>query len=126
MRLLLILAILLAFPVLELYVLIRLASVYGWWLALYLLFTTAAGLALIKEERLIVVGRLFNIVQHGHHPMLALLASARRVLAGILLIFPGVISDIIAVVLLLIPIPSGRRQPPANDDVIEGQWRRED
>lgn len=43
MRLLMILAILLAFPLAELYLLVRLAHVCGWWLALYLLFVASAG-----------------------------------------------------------------------------------
>ncbi len=129
---LLIFAILLAFPFIELYVLIRLAAEYGWWVALYLLATASAGWMLIQEEKLAVFGRLIQIVQTGQHPVVALLSSARTLLAGVLLIFPGVISDIIAVLLLLIPTPSGKipkNQPPrtaANDDVIDGEWRRED
>lgn len=126
MRLLLILAILLAFPLLELYLLVRLAAVYGWWLALYLLFTAVAGWLLIQEERLVVFGRLVHILQSGHHPIVALLTSARKLLAGVLLILPGVLSDIIAVLLLLIPMPSGGRRLPVEDDVIEGEWQRED
>jgi UPF0716 protein FxsA len=128
---LLIFAILLAFPFIELYVLIRLASEYGWWLALYLLSTAVAGWLLIQEERLAVFGRLFQIVQTGQHPFVALLTSARKLLAGVLLIFPGVISDVFAILLLLIPMPSGNRpvapnRTAANDDVIEVEWRRED
>jgi len=126
MRLLFILAILLAFPLFELYLLVRLAAVYGWWLALYLLFTAVAGWLLIKEERLVVFGRLVLILQSGHHPIVALLTSARKLLAGVLLILPGVLSDIIAVLLLLIPMPSGGRRLPVEDDVIEGEWQRED
>lgn len=132
MPVLLIFAILLAFPFVELYVLIRLASEYGWWVALYLLAAASAGWMLIQEEKLAVFGRLLQIVQTGQHPVVALLSSARTLLAGVLLIFPGVISDIIAVLLLLIPTPSGKipkNRPSgtaANDDVIEGEWRRED
>lgn len=131
MPIFLIFAILLAFPFVELYVLIRLASEYGWWLALYLLSAIVAGWLLIQEERLAVFGRLFQIVQTGQHPVVALLTSARKVLAGVLLIFPGVISDVFAILLLLIPMPSSKRpgtpnQTAANDDVIEGEWRRED
>jgi len=126
MRLLFILAILLAFPMFELYLLVQLAAVYGWWLALYLLFAAIAGWALILEERRVVFGRLFHILQSGHHPVVALLTSARKLLAGVLLILPGVLSDIIAVLLLLIPMPSGGRRLPVEDDVIEGEWQRED
>jgi len=127
MRLLLILIILLAFPVIDLYVLAKLVTVYGWWMALYLLVVAVFGVALIKEERFAVFARLFSTVQHGQHPMMALAASARTLVAGLLFIFPGVLSDIVAVLLMLVPIPkAGTRQPAANDDVIEGQWRRED
>jgi UPF0716 protein FxsA len=132
MPVLLIFAILLAFPFIELYVLIRLASEYGWWVALYLLATASAGWMLIQEEKLAVFGRLLQIVQTGQHPVVALLSSARTLLAGVLLIFPGVISDIFAILLLLIPMPSNRTPPPppnrtaANDDIIEGEWTRED
>jgi UPF0716 protein FxsA len=122
----LILAILLAFPLFEIYLLVRLAAVYGWWLALYLLFTAVAGWLLIQEERLVVLGRLVRILQSGHHPAVALLSSARKLLAGVLLILPGVLSDIIAVLLLLLPMPSGGGQIPADDGVIEGEWQRED
>jgi UPF0716 protein FxsA len=46
-------------------------------------------------------------------------------LAGVLFIIPGVISDVIAILILLIPMPT-RRAPVPPDDVIEGEWRRED
>ena len=125
MRLLIILAILLAFPFFELYLLFRLATVYGWWLAAYLLFTAAAGWLMIREVRLTVFGRLFHIMQNGHHPVIALLTSARKLLAGVLLIVPGVMSDLIAVLILLIPMPSAEHRLP-DDGVIEGEWRREE
>lgn len=125
MRLLIILAILLAFPLFEIYLLVQLAAVYGWWLGIYLLFTAVAGWTMIQEERLAVFGRLFQIAQSGQHPVVALLTSARKILAGILLIFPGVASDILAVLLLLVPMPSGKRRMH-DDGIIEGEWRRED
>lgn len=125
MRLLLILVILLGFPLAELAVLIWLAGQYGWWTAVYLLFAAVVGWTLIQGERLAGVGRLFQAVQGGHSPALSLLVSARRMLAGVLFIIPGVISDVMAIVILLIPLPA-RRAPPAPDDVIEGEWRRED
>jgi UPF0716 protein FxsA len=125
MRLLIILAILLAFPFFELYLLFRLAAVYGWWLVAYLLFTAVAGWLMIREVRLTVFGRLFHIMQSGHHPVIALLTSARKLLAGVLLIVPGVMSDLIAVLILLIPMPSAENRRP-DDGVIEGEWRREE
>ncbi len=125
MRLLLLLLILLAFPVLELVLLFQLAERYGWWLLGYLVFAAVCGWLLIQDERWMAFGRMAETLREGQHPVRALLTSAKKVVAGILLIFPGVLSDVIAVVILLIPVP--RKQSPRSDDsVIEGEWRRED
>lgn len=125
MRMLLILLILLAFPVLEVMVLFELASRYGWWVLGYLLLSAAFGTALIMEERIVVFARLIQTLQEGRHPVLALLTSAKKMIAGILLILPGVLSDVAALLLLIVPLPASRK-PPMDDGVIEGQWRRED
>lgn len=125
MRLFLILLILLAFPVLEVMLLVELADRFGWWLLGYLLLSAAFGAALIAQERVVVFARIIQTVQEGRHPVRALLTSAKKLVAGILLILPGVISDVVALVLLLIHLPSSPR-PAANDDVIEGEWRREE
>jgi UPF0716 protein FxsA len=112
--------ILLAFPIAEIWLLIELADQYGWLLLLYLVAIGWLGLRLIREEKA--------------------LGTARNIIAGVLLMLPGVITDIIAVTLLLIPIKNAQPlgEPPsngssrtspyqaANDDVIEGEFRRED
>ncbi len=68
-------------------------------------------------------------VQSGANPLASLFASGRILLAGGLLVFPGFISDVIALVLLLMPGTWGQRKPDplrsANDDVLEGEFRRE-
>lgn len=46
----------------------------------------------------------------------------RTVMAGLLLIFPGVVSDFLALILLLLPYPKATMPPAANDDVIDGEW----
>ena len=120
-----ILIILLGFPILELVILLRLGDQYGWWVGVYLLSSAVLGWNLIQEERLAVFGRLYHITQSGQSPIWALLTSAKRLLAGVLLILPGVISDVLALIILLIPMPKSRT-PAANDDAIEGEWRRED
>lgn len=127
------LLILLAFPVLEIWLLIELAARYGWWLALYLILVAALGFRLIKDEQLMMVGRMAQTLSQGGTPARALFGSAKNMIAGILLIIPGVITDAIAVVLLLLPSPRATPNPrqargrkAANDDVIEGEFRRED
>lgn len=126
MYLLLLLLILLAFPALELVLLFKLAALIGGWLALYLLVSAVLGFLLIQDERVVVFGRLVQAMQQGRHPLLALFASARKMIAGLLLIFPGIVSDVLAL-LLIIPLPSFRQPMPWEEDgVIEGEWRRED
>ncbi len=125
MRILLIPLILLGFPALEAVVMVLLAQHIGWWLLAWLLADVAVALALIQQERFALAGRLLDALRQGADPFQALLASGRLVLAGMLLAFPGVISDGLALLALLWPRP-GTRAPTGRRDVIEGQFRRED
>lgn len=127
MRLLL-LAILLGFPLLELALLARLAESHGWWVLAWVVLAAMAGFALLKEARFALVARLGAELAAGQFSIAAVIDSARTVLAGLLLIFPGVISDFFALTLLLLP----RRVPEpvhaharAHGNVIDGQFRRE-
>ena len=127
MRLLL-LAILLGFPLLELVLLARLAENHGWWVLAWVVLAAMAGFALLKEARFALVARLGAELAAGQFSIAAVIDSARTVLAGLFLIFPGVISDFIALTLLLLP----RRVPEpvhaharAHGHVIDGQFRRE-
>lgn len=96
--------ILLAFPIAEIWLMIELAHRYGWWLLLYLVVVGWLGLQLIREEKLLISVRMMQALAAGGNPMKAMLGSARNFFAGVLLIIPGVMTDIIAVVLLLIPV----------------------
>jgi UPF0716 protein FxsA len=98
--------ILLAFPFAEIFLLVDLAHRYGWWLLLYLVVIGLLGLQLIKGEKLLLSAKMMQIVASGGNPIKTMLGSARNMVAGVLLIIPGIISDIIAVVLLLIPLDS--------------------
>jgi UPF0716 protein FxsA len=132
--------ILLAFPVAEIWLLIELADQYGWLLLLYLVAIGWLGLRLIREEKATFSVRMMQNIAAGGNPAKAVFGTARNIMAGVLLMLPGVITDIIAVTLLLIPIKnaqpseespsngSSRTSPyqAANDDVIEGEFRRED
>ena len=131
MRLILTLA-LLAFPIAEIWILVNLFQQYGWWVLLYLVAMVLLGLQLIRDEKLLFSGRMMQSLSQGGNPMKAMFGSARNIVAGILLIIPGVITDLIAVVLLLIPVDKSAiksatfKQQAANDDVIEGEFHRED
>lgn len=121
----LILLILLSFPAAEALVMVLLAQKIGWWLLLWLVVSTLLGLTLLREERFAVFGRVMAAAQQGTDPLQAVLTSGRLVLAGMLLVFPGVISDVLALLVLVWP---RRRMKPRGPEteIIEGQFRRED
>ncbi|MDP8567906.1 FxsA family protein [Methylophilus aquaticus] len=128
----LIFAILLAFPFLEIAVLIELSQRYGWWVLVYLLTIAYLGLKLIRNEKDLIAARMFQQMGAGGNPLAAMFSTARNMFAGVLLLIPGVISDVIAVILLLLPAgvtPATGAQsgpftgrPSANDEVIEGEF----
>jgi UPF0716 protein FxsA len=125
---LLLIAILLGFPLLEAVVLVRLSDTLGWWILAWVVLAACAGMALIKEARFALLARLAAGLAHGRFSIVALTDSARTVLAGLFLIFPGVVSDLIALTLLLLPGPrfvtetAKRREP--HGTIIEGEFRR--
>lgn len=120
---------LLSFPVLEAIGIFWVAHAIGSWVLLLLLLAAVAGIMLIRIERAVWGPRLLFSLQSGAHPLASLFASGRILLAGGLLVFPGFISDAIALVLLLTPGTwAGRKADPmrpANDDVLEGEFKRE-
>ncbi|MDA8127275.1 MAG: FxsA family protein [Betaproteobacteria bacterium] len=117
---------LLSFPVLEAAGIFWVASAIGNWVLLWLVADLIAGAALIRVERIAWSARLLFSLQTGANPLASLFSSSRVLLAGGLLIFPGFLSDILALILLLVP---RRREPdllrPANDNVLEGEFKRE-
>lgn len=145
------LALLIAFPLAELFVLAKLVSNYGFlWVLFYVVVVAMLGLQLIKEEKLLFSGRFMQQVMQGSSPFKAMFGSARNIFAGVLLLIPGVITDFFAVILLLIPVKSTPAQEsdyqettnPRFDetqktphhanktdkeyDIIEGEYRREE
>ena len=127
MRLLLV-VILLGFPLIEAVVLVRLYQTLGWWIVAWVVLAACAGMALIKEARFAMLARLAAGLAQGEFSIVALTDSARTVVAGLFLIFPGVVSDLIALTLLLLPGPrfvsdsASRRE--AEGTLIEGDFRR--
>jgi UPF0716 protein FxsA len=127
MRFLLI-GILLGFPLLEVIVMVRLSESLGWWVLAWVVLAACAGMALIKEARFAMLARIAAGLAQGNFSIAALTDSARTVLAGLLLIFPGVVSDLIALTLLLLPGPKALVERGSTRDlggsVIDGEYRR--
>ncbi len=122
----------LAFPIAEIWILIYLFLQYGAWLLLYLVATVLLGLQLIRDEKRLLSDKMMRNLSQGDSPIKVLFGSARNIIAGILLIIPGVITDLIAVVLLLMPVSKGAtksatfKQEASHENVIEGEFRREE
>ena len=130
------LAIVLAFPIADLYVTARLARWSGIPLWIWLTGSFLAGALLLRNERLAFRTRTVAAL-HGEQSLLrGLVDSGRKVLAGFLLMVPGVLSDLLALMLLALPLNVGRHfatqsagagrvSPHGTDfDTIDGDYRR--
>jgi UPF0716 protein FxsA len=108
----LMLMIVLAFPVLDVLVTLRFAQWSHVPAPFLLLASTVAGALLLRHERVSFRARTLAAIHGEQFILRGVLDSGRKVLAGVLLIVPGIISDLIAIVLLLLPINVGNRFVP--------------
>ena len=118
----LVLAILLVFPIADLYVTARVARWSGVPLWIWLACSFLAGLVLLRNERIAFRARTVAALHGEQWLMRGLLDSGRKVLAGFLLILPGIVSDVIALTLLALPLNIGRGFEPQPAGA--GRWRR--
>jgi UPF0716 protein FxsA len=129
-----VLAIVLAFPVIDLLVTLRFArwtGVPAWtWVAL----SSVAGFFLLRNERGSFRANTAAILHGQQLALRGLFDSGRKVLAGLLFLLPGIVSDLMALVLLALPLNVGRsfvRQPargprPSRPQTHHGEFRRLD
>jgi UPF0716 protein FxsA len=129
------LLIVLGFPLLDLYATVRFARWTGVPTYAWLGLAAIAGLYLLRNER-----RAFRAstvaAMHGGQPGLrGLLDSGRKVLAGMLFLLPGILSDVMALVLLALRLNLGREFTPhaaaaansgGSSKAIDGEFRRVD
>jgi UPF0716 protein FxsA len=117
----------------DLYATVRFSQWSGVPVWVWLAISVMSGLVLLRNERMTFRTHVVAAL-HGEQSMLrGVVDSGRRVLAGILLLLPGVVSDALALMLLLLPINTGHGQPqPAHagrtamrrGDAIDGEFRR--
>jgi UPF0716 protein FxsA len=128
-----VLAIVLTFPLVDLFVTVRFARWSGVPLWMWLTGSAVAGLWVLANERVQFRARALASFR-GDSLMRGLLDSGRRVLAGVLLIVPGILSDVLALLLLMLPInrrgeidplpiPAGRA---SGRRTLDGDYRRLD
>jgi UPF0716 protein FxsA len=126
--------IVLSLPVLDVLATMRFARWTGIPTLAWLVASAVAGAVLLRNERLAFRTKTLAAVR-GDQPLLrGLLDSGRRILAALLLILPGIVSVVIALLLLLLPInlgaplatqPAGVTRGFARDS-LEGDFHRVD
>ncbi len=91
-----------ALPLLEIGLLIRLGQLIGiWWLATIIIGTAILGTYVIRQVGLSVFEKALSRLGSDREGFSPLFDGFLQVLAGLLLIFPGVISDMFGLVLLV-------------------------
>jgi UPF0716 protein FxsA len=115
---------LLCLPAAELFACLWLAHEIGWWLLVWIAASTALGLFILKHWRAATAWALIDATRTGEVPLGRLFWVARSLLAAVFFIFPGPISDLIGLILIL-PWPGlPKPLPRAGDGIIEGEFRR--
>jgi len=123
-----VLLIVLSFPVLDVLVTLRFARWVGIPAIVWFAGSALAGMLLLRNERTTFRAKTIAALR-GDQPLLrGLLDSGRKVLAALLLILPGIVSDLMALLLLMLPINLG---PPfaiqsigLGRKTIDGEYRR--
>ncbi|MET0205254.1 MAG: FxsA family protein, partial [Casimicrobiaceae bacterium] len=128
------LVIVLGFPLIDLYATVRIARLTGVPVYAWLGLAALAGLYLLRNERTAFRANTVAAM-HGEQPLLrGLFDSGRKVLAGMLLLLPGILSDVMALALLALRFNLGREYAPrtaaAGDfhggKALDGEFRRLD
>ena len=95
----------LAFPLLELALLIKVGQWIGFWSTVLLLMATAVGGGLLVHAQGLNAGRrMMETLNDGVAPVEPLVDSFLIMVAGFLLLVPGLITDAMALVLLVPPL----------------------
>jgi UPF0716 protein FxsA len=104
---LLLMLVFLGLPLLEIAVLIQVGQAIGFWPTLGLLvLSAAAGMIVIRQQGLSMVGRMFDSMSRGRFAVTSIVDSYAVIVAGCLLIVPGFITDALGLALLVPPLRS--------------------
>ena len=94
-----------AYPLLEIAILIKVASVIGIWMTLLIIVGTAVlGFSVAQRQGLGVARRMVSTLASGEPPVEPMLEGMLLVFAGACLIAPGLITDTIGAILLIPPL----------------------
>lgn len=99
---------LLGLPILELYVMIEVGGEYGAMpVVLWIIASVMLGIHIIRAAGWLSASKIQESMLRGDMPFAAMFQAAGMVFAGILLIIPGFITDILGALLLIGPVRSG-------------------
>lgn len=94
-----------AFPLIEITLLIKAGETIGFWPTISLLIGAAVlGVLVIRNQGLTMVGRMLTAMNEDKLPIEPLLDGYARIVAGSLLIVPGFLSDAVGLALLVPPL----------------------
>lgn len=106
-----------------------------------LLISASIGMAVIRHQGMSALIRSQQAMARGELPAKDIVTSGIAVLGGVLLVIPGILSDVLAIPCLIpnlrsqladrliasrFMMPAGPGRPSTSDSVIEGEFRRED
>jgi UPF0716 protein FxsA len=93
-----------AVPLLELVVLIKVGQLIGLWpTVLIVVITAIAGTAILHRQGLLALNRALASIERGELPIEPVTDGVMLLLAGALLLTPGLITDVVGL-LLLVPL----------------------
>jgi UPF0716 protein FxsA len=123
-----VLLIVLSFPIFDVLATLRFARWTGIPAVAWFAASAMAGALLLRNERTTFRAKTLAALR-GDQPLLrGLLDSGRRVLAALLLILPGLVSDLMALLLLMLPInmggPLATQSIGIGRKIIDGDYRR--
>ena len=121
-----------AVPLVEIYIMIKIGHIIGAFNTIFLiLFTAFAGIYYAKLEGLNTLRSGFQQLVKNELPFYEIISGAALALAAVLLIFPGFLTDIIGLMLIIPPtrklfikfISSKiKKRDKTESDIIEGEY----
>jgi len=124
-------------PLVELYLLVKLGTVVGVGPTIFLvIFTGALGAWLARRQGLDVLRRVSEDLSRGRMPTEALMDGALIVIAGAVLLTPGLLTDALGFVLLVprtraairkfVAARFARRPSNGTAEIIDVEWEEEE
>ena len=94
-----------AVPLLEIALLIKIGQSIGFWATILIVIATAAiGTLLLHQQGMATLRRVLDAMDKGEPPVTPVLEGLVLLVAGLLLLTPGIITDTIGFTLLIPPV----------------------